>query len=90
MPWIRPELRHGPAPGAEVDTGQVLVRLDTREEQAQLDAAEAEAELARLEYSRHQRLIATGATAQGVRDQAKARYDAAQALVERLATVIDK
>jgi membrane fusion protein (multidrug efflux system) len=78
------------APGAEVAAGQVLVRLDTREEQAQLEAAAAEAELARLDYSRNQRLMASGAAAEEARDRTRARFDAAQATVRRLQAIIDK
>ena len=80
----------GFAPGAAVAAGQVLLRLDSREEQAQLAAARAEAEIARLEFTRYEKLIRSGAAAQESRDQAKARFDAAMAVVQRLLAVIDK
>ena len=80
----------GFAPGAQVAQGQVLVRLDISEERAQLAAARADAEIARLELSRNQKLIKSGAAAQETRDQAKARYDAAIAAVNRLRAVIEK
>lgn len=80
----------GFAPGAAVAAGQVLIRLDSREEQAQLAAARAETEITRLEFTRYEKLIRTGAAAQESRDQAKARYDAAMAVVQRLLAVIDK
>jgi membrane fusion protein (multidrug efflux system) len=76
--------------GAPVKAGDVLVLLDTSEEQAQLAAARAEAEIARLELSRNQKLIVSGAAAEESRDQAKARHDAAVAAVNRLLAVIEK
>ncbi len=42
-------------PAAHVDAGDVLVRLDTRQEQAQLAAAEAQRDLARLNLDRMRR-----------------------------------
>lgn len=80
----------GFAPGARVSKGQVLLRLDISEEVAQVAAARAEVEIARLDLSRNQRLIASGAAAQDARDRAKARYDAAVAAVNRLQAVIAK
>ena len=78
------------APGAAVDRGQVLVRLDTSEEQAQLAAARAEAELARMALSRNERLMLSGAAAEEARDTARAQYAAATAAVQRLQAIIDK
>jgi membrane fusion protein (multidrug efflux system) len=80
----------GFAPGSRVVTGQLLVRFDTSEEQAQLVAARADAEIARLDLTRNQQLIKKGAAAEEARDRAKARYDAALAAVERLRAVIRK
>ena len=77
-------------PGARVSAGQILVQLDTSEERAQLAAAHAELEIARLDLSRNQRLIASGAAAQDARDRAKARFDAATAAIDRSQAVIDK
>ena len=45
--------------GDIVEAGQLLVRFDTRQEQASLDAARAEAELARLTYERRKKLRAS-------------------------------
>jgi membrane fusion protein (multidrug efflux system) len=80
----------GFAPGERVEAGRILVMLDTSEEQAQLAAARADAEIARLELSRNQKLIRSGAAAEEARDQAKARFDAAVAQVNRLLAVIEK
>ncbi len=77
-------------PGDQVNAGQILVMLDTSEEQALLAAARASAEIARLELSRNQKLIRSGAAAEEARDQAKARHDAAVAQVNRLLAVIEK
>ena len=80
----------GFAPGARVNKGQVLLRLDISEELAQIAAARAEAEIARLDLARNQKLIASGAAAQDARDRAKARSDAAVAAVNRVQAVIAK
>ncbi len=80
----------GFAPGAKVRAGQVLVQLDISEQKAQLAAARADAEIARLDLMRNQRLIASGAAAEDARDRAKARFDASTAFVDRLLAVIDK
>jgi membrane fusion protein (multidrug efflux system) len=80
----------GFAAGATVAAGQVLVRLDTSEERAQLAAARADAELARLALQRNQKLIRSGAAAEEARDRSKAQFDAANADVNRLLAIIDK
>jgi len=80
----------GFAPGANVSAGQLLVRLDTSEEQAQLAAARAEAELARLALERNRKLIQSGAAAEEARDRSQAQFDAASAEVNRLLAIIDK
>lgn len=76
--------------GSRVSAGDVLVQLDTSEENAQLAAARAEAEIARLELTRNQKLISSGAAAEEARDRAKARFDGAMAAVDRLLAVIRK
>jgi membrane fusion protein (multidrug efflux system) len=49
--------------GRAVREGEVLVQLDTRQEQAQLVAAEAQRDLARINFERMQALIGDGAIA---------------------------
>jgi membrane fusion protein (multidrug efflux system) len=66
------------------------VRLDTREEQAQLAAAKADAELAQLDLDRNQKLASRGVASQEARDQAQAQRNSAVAQEERLQAVIDK
>lgn len=77
-------------PGARVAAGQVLIRLDTREEEAQLAAAEAQAELAAIVLARNESLTATSAVSEQAADTARAERDAAVATAERLRTIIDK
>ncbi|MDP6376135.1 MAG: efflux RND transporter periplasmic adaptor subunit [Pseudomonadales bacterium] len=77
-------------PGDEVESGQLLLRLDTSEERANLAAAKAEAQVAKLDLARNQKLIASGAGTEEARDRARARFDAAMAVVRRLEAVIGK
>lgn len=80
----------GFAPGARVQAGQLLLRLDISEERAQLAAARAEQEIARLALERAEKLLTTGAGTSENRDTARARFDAAVASADRLQAVIDK
>jgi membrane fusion protein (multidrug efflux system) len=80
----------GFAPGAAVTKNQVLLRLDTSEERAQLAAAIAETELAHLDLERNRKLIRTGAAAEEARDRARAGFDAAVAMADQLRAIIDK
>ena len=52
--------------GSRVRAGDVLVSLDTRQERAQLAAAEAQRDLAKTNLSRSQRLLDTQVIAQAV------------------------
>src|SRR5262249_744268 len=58
--------------GRRVASGAVLVRLDTKQEQAQLVAAEAQKELTRLNYERAADLLAKKVLAQSEYDRAAA------------------
>ena len=80
----------GFAPGATVSKGQLLVRLDTREEEAQLQGARAQARLAELRLRRNQALAASGAASAEARDLALAQQASALASVARLEAIIDK
>jgi membrane fusion protein (multidrug efflux system) len=73
-----------------VSAGQLLVRLDTREEEAQLAAAEAQAELAAIVLARNESLTASSAVSKQAADTARAERDAAVATANRLRTIIDK
>ncbi|WP_375754473.1 efflux RND transporter periplasmic adaptor subunit [Corallococcus exercitus] len=76
--------------GASVKKGQVLVQLDTSSEAAQLTGAEAEAELARLNRDRAEKLHAQGANTQSDLDAVRARATQAEATVAHLKTLIAK
>jgi membrane fusion protein (multidrug efflux system) len=76
--------------GAAVKRGQVLVRLDTAAEEAQLAAAAAEASLARLNHERARRLREGGANSQADLDAAAARAAQADATVRNLQATIAK
>jgi membrane fusion protein, multidrug efflux system len=67
--------------GRAVREGDVLVQLDTRQEQAQLAAAEAQRELARLNFERMQALVVDGAISKADFDQAAAEQKSTEARV---------
>jgi membrane fusion protein (multidrug efflux system) len=67
--------------GDSVKTGQVLVQLDRRQEEAQLRAAEAARDLARLNRDRFRGLLEKGVSSQAEFDNASAAFDVAQANV---------
>ena len=76
--------------GAHVDSGQVLVALDTRQERAQLASAEARRELARLSLDRSKSLIAQNAIPQSEFDLASATFKQADAAVQETQATIDR
>ncbi len=80
----------GVEPGGKVTAGQLLVRLDTSEENAERAAAAAETEIARLALMRAERLLAAQLGTAEARDEARARFDAAEAVERRIAAVIGK
>lgn len=80
----------GFAPGARVNVGQVLLQLDISQEQAQLAEARADQKIARLALERAHRLVNSGAGPIEARDQAQAKYDAAQARVAAFGALIEK
>ena len=76
--------------GSRVKKGDLLVRLDSREEEAQLRAAEARRDLARAELGRNRSLAASGTLSKSGWDtsetelrQAAAAVDEARALIAR-------
>lgn len=76
--------------GDIVREGQVLLRLDSREEEADLAAARAEAELARATLERRQRLASSQAGSQAELDTARAQLAATRARVAALETKISR
>ncbi|MGH9462869.1 MAG: efflux RND transporter periplasmic adaptor subunit [Vicinamibacteria bacterium] len=76
--------------GESVQEGALLVLLDTRQELAQLKAAEARRELARLSVERIRGLRQKGVTSQAELDAAAAEYDQAVANVGVFSAAIDR
>lgn len=76
--------------GQHVSKGDVLVRLDTRQERAQLAAAEAQRELARLALDRNKGLAQGGIVAQSSFDQAQAEFKSADARVGEIRATIER
>lgn len=75
--------------GDLVKKGDLLVTLDRRQVQAQLEKAQANAEVAAKEYRRYQQLLSTQSVTQQEFDRAEARHRQAQAAVAA-ATVSSK
>ena len=76
--------------GERVREGQVLVQLDTRQEQAQLAAAEARRELARTNLDRMRSLKEQHIVAQAEYDQAEAEYKQADASAGEIRATIGR
>jgi membrane fusion protein (multidrug efflux system) len=76
--------------GQTVRQGDLLVRLDTKQERAQLAAAQAQLELSRLNLERMQKLVDTQIGAQADLDRMKAEYQAAQGKVGEIVATIDR
>lgn len=76
--------------GRHVRTGQVLVRLDTRQERAQLTAAESQRDLMRLNLDRSRQLLAKGVVAQAEQDRVEAEAKQAEARVGEIRAAIQR
>ena len=76
--------------GRPVREGEVLVRLDTRQERAQLAAAESQRDLARLNLDRVRGLVGQGIVAQAELDRASAEHQQAEARVGEIRATIDR
>jgi membrane fusion protein (multidrug efflux system) len=74
--------------GKSVHQGDVLVELDTRQERAQLTAAEAQRDLARVNFDRLQGLVKDGVISQAEYDQAEAQRRATEARVQEIRATI--
>jgi membrane fusion protein (multidrug efflux system) len=74
--------------GQPVRRGEVLVRLDARQERAQLTAAESRLELARLQLERFAGLRAKGVASQAEYDSAAAAHIQAEAQVGEIEATI--
>ena len=76
--------------GAAVKAGDLLVRLDTTSEEAQLRAAEAQADLAKITAARQRKLQADKTVSQSEVDQADAAWKQAAANADNIRTIIQK
>jgi len=76
--------------GATVSAGDLLLRLDTTSEEAQLRAAEAQADLAKITAERQRKLQADKTVSQSEVDQAEAAWKQAAANADNIRTVIQK
>ena len=76
--------------GQQVKAGDVLVELDTRQERAQLAAAEAAYELAKITYGRQQQLVKEGVVARTEYDNALAQQKSTEANVGEIKATIER
>ncbi len=76
--------------GATVNKGDLLVKLDTSSEDAQLRAAEAQVQLAKLNLDRTQKLRADNTVSQSELDQANATLTQSQANADGIRATINK
>jgi membrane fusion protein, multidrug efflux system len=67
--------------GQSVKEGDILVELDTRQERAQLANAEAQRDLAQVQYGRSQQLVQAGVISKSEYDNAAAQQKATEAQV---------
>jgi len=76
--------------GKSVHAGDVLVELDTRQEHAQLAAAEADRDLARITYGRQQQLVSQGVVARTEYDNAETQQKSTEAKVGEIKATIER
>jgi membrane fusion protein (multidrug efflux system) len=76
--------------GATVNQGDLLVKLDTSSEAAQLRAAQAQVELARLNAERTRKLLGDKTVSQSEFDSAEATLKQNQANADEIQAMIDK
>lgn len=76
--------------GDIVEEGQELLRLDSREDEAALDAAQAAAQLARMTFDRRQTLRSGQTVSEESLDEARAQLGKAEAQVHALEVAIGK
>jgi membrane fusion protein (multidrug efflux system) len=76
--------------GQHVRAGEMLVLLDTRQERAQLAAAESQRDLMRLNLERSRQLLEKGVVAQAEHDRVDAEAKQAEARVGEVRAAIDR
>ena len=76
--------------GQRVEAGQPLLSMNTAVEQASLKTAQAQAELARLEFNRQQNLFERQSISRSQFDQARSTLQQASAQVEELHAILER
>ena len=76
--------------GQAVQAGDVLVELDTRQERAQMAAAESDRDLARINYQRDQELVKEGVVPKSQFDNSFAQQKSTEAKVGEIKAMIDR
>jgi membrane fusion protein (multidrug efflux system) len=76
--------------GRTVQRGDVLVQLDTKQEQAQLAGAEAQLQLARVNFERMQGLVEQDAVSRAEFDAAAAAHKQAEARIREIRATIER
>jgi membrane fusion protein, multidrug efflux system len=76
--------------GQAVHAGDILVELDTRQERAQLAAAESDRDLARINYGRDQELVKEGVVPRTQFDNSFAQQKSTEAKVGEIKAMIDR
>jgi membrane fusion protein, multidrug efflux system len=76
--------------GRAVNRGDILVQLDTQQEEAQLAAAEAQLELSRLTYERMKGLVEQDAVSRAEFDTAAAAHKQAEARIREIRATIER
>jgi membrane fusion protein (multidrug efflux system) len=76
--------------GQSVHEGDVLVELDTREERAELAAAESDRDLAKINYDRDQQLVQEGVVAKMQSDNSSAQQKSTEAKVGEIKATIQR
>lgn len=76
--------------GKAVHQGDVLVELDTRQERAQLAAAESDRDLAKINYGRERELVKEGVVPKQEFDNADAQQKSTEAKVGEIKATIDR
>lgn len=77
-------------PGTWIKTGSLLLQQDTSSEMAQLQAAEAEAALAKANFERLRLLIETNAVSKAAYDDGEAKFKQAMAQADTIRAAIAK
>jgi membrane fusion protein (multidrug efflux system) len=76
--------------GQQINKDDVLVRLDTRQEEAQLAAAEAQRDLSRTQLSRAKAMLAGGVLPQDTADTVAAQFKQADARMGEIRATIER